>query len=405
VPSFTAFAVVGLLERYFGDLVDYGFTASMEDDLDEIAQGGARRRCPGSRASTSGRRRPARTRAAGNGNGRRPGGDGQRPPSRRRRWASRPAWRAPGRDRRPGDQLHPHRRGERRRADRGPGRPLRPLPPARRRPGLAARGHVPRRADRGAAEELLAAPSNDRVLGTDPETGLDVSVKAGRFGPYVQLGEAAEGGASRAPRRSSPPWTRPRSPSPRRSSSCRSRARWDGPRERRGGGGPQRKFGPYLKKGTDTRSLTSEDQILTVTLPEAQALFAQPKQRRGRTARAPLRELGDDPATSCPSWSRRAASALRDRRDDQRVAAQGRRRGVDHHRAGVRAPGRAPGRRPSTRKKPGPRRPGPRRRPRRRRPRSAGQEVGRRPRRRPRRPAPRRRRAKKARQAVPLEPF
>jgi DNA topoisomerase-1 len=46
VPSFTAFAVVGLLERYFGDLVDYGFTASMEDDLDEIAAG-ARRRCPG----------------------------------------------------------------------------------------------------------------------------------------------------------------------------------------------------------------------------------------------------------------------------------------------------------------------------------------------------------------------
>ena len=52
------------------------------------------------------------------------------------------------------------------------------------------------------------------------------------------------------------------------------------------------KFGPYLKKGTDTRSLASEDQILTVTLPEAQALFAQPKQRRGRTAAAPLRELG-----------------------------------------------------------------------------------------------------------------
>ena len=44
------------------------------------------------------------------------------------------------------------------------------------------------------SEELLAAPTNDRVLGPDPETGLDVSVKAGRFGPYVQLGDAAEGG-------------------------------------------------------------------------------------------------------------------------------------------------------------------------------------------------------------------
>ena len=60
------------------------------------------------------------------------------------------------------------------------------------------------------------------------------------------------------------------------------------------------KFGPYLKKGNDTRSLASEDQILTVTLPEAQAIFAQPKQRRGRTAAPPLRELGADPATQLP---------------------------------------------------------------------------------------------------------
>jgi DNA topoisomerase-1 len=60
------------------------------------------------------------------------------------------------------------------------------------------------------------------------------------------------------------------------------------------------KFGPYLKRGTDTRSLASEAQLLTVTLPEAQALFAQPKQRRGRTAAAPLRELGTDPATELP---------------------------------------------------------------------------------------------------------
>jgi DNA topoisomerase-1 len=60
------------------------------------------------------------------------------------------------------------------------------------------------------------------------------------------------------------------------------------------------KFGPYLKRGSDTRSLASEDQILTVTLDEAQAIFAQPKQRRGRTAAPPLRELGADPATELP---------------------------------------------------------------------------------------------------------
>ena len=61
------------------------------------------------------------------------------------------------------------------------------------------------------------------------------------------------------------------------------------------------RFGPYLKRGTDTRSLTSEEQLLTVDLDEALALFAQPKTRRGRgTAAAPLRELGADPDTGLP---------------------------------------------------------------------------------------------------------
>jgi len=60
------------------------------------------------------------------------------------------------------------------------------------------------------------------------------------------------------------------------------------------------KFGPYLKRGSDTRSLASEDQLLSVTLDEARALFAQPKQRRGRAAAAALRELGTDPVTNLP---------------------------------------------------------------------------------------------------------
>jgi DNA topoisomerase-1 len=60
------------------------------------------------------------------------------------------------------------------------------------------------------------------------------------------------------------------------------------------------RFGPYLKRGSDTRSLGGEEQLLTVTLEEAQALFAQPKQRRGRNAAAPLRELGADPSTNLP---------------------------------------------------------------------------------------------------------
>ncbi len=57
------------------------------------------------------------------------------------------------------------------------------------------------------------------------------------------------------------------------------------------------KFGPYLKKGTDTRSLVTEDQILSVTVDEALALFAQPKTRGGRNAKGPLRDMGADPDT------------------------------------------------------------------------------------------------------------
>jgi DNA topoisomerase-1 len=60
------------------------------------------------------------------------------------------------------------------------------------------------------------------------------------------------------------------------------------------------RFGPYLKRGTDTRSLTAEEQILTIGLDEARAIFAQPKTRRGRTAAGPLRELGADPDTNLP---------------------------------------------------------------------------------------------------------
>ncbi len=130
-------------------------------------------------------------------------------------------------------------------------------------------------------------------------------MKAGRFGPYVQLGEAGEGSgsASGKPRTSSLFSTM--DPATLTFEQALELLRIP----RTVGTDPETgeevvahngKFGPYLKKGTDTRSLTSEDQIFSVTLPEAQALFAQPKQRRGRTAAAPLRELGADPASELP---------------------------------------------------------------------------------------------------------
>ena len=148
------------------------------------------------------------------------------------------------------------------------------------------------------AEELLAEASrSNRVLGTDPDTGEDIQVKAGRFGPYVQVGELVDGG-----------------PKPRTSSLFASMTpatiTFEQALEllripRTVGADPATgeeivayngKFGPYLKKGTDTRSMLTEDQILTVTVDEALALFAQPK-TRGRNAKGPLREMGNDPDT------------------------------------------------------------------------------------------------------------
>ena len=151
------------------------------------------------------------------------------------------------------------------------------------------------------AEEILAAPSNDRVLGTDPESGLDVMVKAGRFGPYVQVGEVTDGGEK--------PRTASLFSSMEPATLTLEQALELLRIPRTVGTDPETgedvvahngRFGPYLKRGSDTRSLTSEEQLLTVTLDEAQALFAQPKQRRGRAAAAPLRELGTDPVTNLP---------------------------------------------------------------------------------------------------------
>ena len=159
------------------------------------------------------------------------------------------------------------------------------------------------------AEEILAAPSNDRVLGTHPETGLDVQVKAGRFGPYVQVGEVVEGGDK--------PRTASLFSSMEPTTLTLEQALQLLQIPRVIGTDPETdedvvahngRFGPYLKRGADTRSLGSEEQLLTVTLPEAQALFAQPKQRRGRASAAPLRELGTDPTTNLPCTSSRTVA-------------------------------------------------------------------------------------------------
>ena len=181
VPSFTAFAVVGLLERYFGDLVDYGFTAAMEDDLDEIA-GGREEALPWLTRFYFGSAVPG----AGNGHG---GGEEVEALGLKTTVAAhlgeidaREINSIPDRDGADGQDIvvRVGRYGPY--LQRGDDRASIP-------DDLA-----PDELTVDRAVELLEAPTDDRELGVDPETGLDGLVKAGRFGPYVQLGEVVDGG-------------------------------------------------------------------------------------------------------------------------------------------------------------------------------------------------------------------
>jgi DNA topoisomerase-1 len=301
VPSFTAFAVVGLLERYFPDLVDYGFTAAMEDDLDEIASG-REEALPWLTRFYFGEARAAAAvdRGAADGAGSIvPGAKGESVTTRL------------GLKEAVAEHLGAI-----------DAREINSIPV-----GVDAEGrsivvrvgrygpYLQRGEDRASipddlapdeltverAEALLDAPSSDRVLGTDPDTGLEVQVRAGRFGPYVQLGPGADG-------------EKPRTASLFKSMSPATvtldqalellrlpRVVGTDPASGEQIMAANGRFGPYLKRGADTRSLQSEDQLLTISLEEALALFAQPKTRRGRgQAAEPLRELGPDPATGLP---------------------------------------------------------------------------------------------------------
>ncbi len=275
VPTFTAFAVVKLLERHFDQLVDYGFTARLEDDLDEIA-GRRQERVPWLSRFYFGNGTP-----------------GLKPLIAERL-----------------DQIDPREVGATVIGNDGEGREIvvrvgRYGPYLQR--GDDERASIPEdlapdelTVERAA--ELLAAPSGDRTLGTDPETGLAVMVKAGRFGPYVQLGEADPSPKSKK---------KPATASLFKTMTPDSVTLEDALRlltlPRVVGVDPATneeivalngRYGPYLKKGTDSRSLDSEEQLLSITLEEALAVYAKPKERRGRGAAvAPLRELGADPAT------------------------------------------------------------------------------------------------------------
>ena len=298
VPTFVAFSVTQLLEKHFDQLVDYDFTARLEDDLDRIAAGDEERVAwlkrfyfgdgdPGLHALVTDHLEGIDARDVNS--------------------IAIPRSDIVVRVGRYGPYLE---RGEQRAS----------LPD-----DVAPDELSPER-----AEELLAQPPGaERPLGTHPETGREIAAKDGRYGPYVTevLPEGDDG--------------KPRTASLFASMSLDTITLDDAvqlltlPRTLEGTDGEEivvsnGRYGPFVKKGSETRSLESEEQLLTLTVEQAEAVLAQPKQRRGRGApKPPLKELGPGPAER--QAARRQGRPLRPvrhgRGDEREPSPRRRRRG------------------------------------------------------------------------------
>ncbi|MEU9188242.1 type I DNA topoisomerase [Streptomyces sp. NPDC048484] len=294
VPSFLSFAVVNLLEKHFGRLVDYDFTAKMEDDLDRIARGEAQA-IPWLRRFYFGEGEATGAAEAGNGDGDHLGGlkelvtdlgaiDAREVSSFA--VADSDIMLRVGR-------YGPYvERGEKDSENHQRADVPEELPPDELTVELA--------------EELLAKPSGDFELGADPESGRQIIARDGRYGPYVT--EVLPEGTPKTGKNA----VKPRTASLFKSMSLDMVTLQDAlklmslPRvvgkdaegvEITAQNG---RYGPYLKKGTDSRSLTSEEQLFSITLDEALAIYAQPKQRGRAAAKPPLKELGADPVSGQP---------------------------------------------------------------------------------------------------------
>ncbi|MGX1884495.1 type I DNA topoisomerase [Streptomyces sp. NPDC055287] len=299
VPSFLSFAVVNLLEKHFGRLVDYDFTAKMEDDLDRIARGEAQavpwlRRFYFGEGDADAGVAPGGAADAGNGDGDHLGGLKELVTDLgaidAREISSFPV--GDGIVLRVGRYGPYIERGEKddenhQRAD-------------------VPEDMAPDELTIEYAEELLAKPSGDFELGADPETGRQIVAKDGRYGPYVT--EILPEGTPKTGKNA----VKPRTASLFKSMSLDTVTLADAlklmslPRvvgtdaegvEITAQNG---RYGPYLKKGTDSRSLETEDQLFSITLEEALAIYAQPKQRGRAAAKPPLKELGTDPVSERP---------------------------------------------------------------------------------------------------------
>ena len=296
IPTWLAFAVTRLLEEHFGNLVDYDFTASMEEGLDRIANGEEQRVDWLTRfyfgddaISLEGLShlvadlgeidaREISTIPIGEGIVVRVGRYGPYVEE------TTPAGVDPATG-----EVADDATGESRRATINDDIAPDEMSPAK-------------------ARELLDAAADDgRVLGQDPETGRDIVAKAGRYGPYVTEVLPEEVAALKGKSK-----VKPRTASLFADMDLASldietalklltlpRSLGKDPADGEEITAQNGRYGPYLKKGTDSRSIQTESQLFTITLEEALAIYAQPKQR-GRAAAAPLKELGDDPASGKP---------------------------------------------------------------------------------------------------------
>jgi DNA topoisomerase I len=267
VPEFLAFSVVQLLERHFPRLVDYTFTARMEDDLDEIAAGEEARSAwlqrfyfgengnDGLKTQVEGRLDEIDAREVNT--------------------VELPGTDIVVRVGKYGPYL-----------ERGGDRQT--LPPDIAPDELSAER----------AAEILAQGNQEHELGVDPATGRAVAVRSGRYGPYVT--EIIDGGDEK-PRtaslfKSMSPETVTLEDALRLLTLPRSLGEAEGEEILAANG----RYGPYVKKGKESRSLESEEQLFSITFEEALDKLAEPKQRGRRAATPPLKELGDDPVSGKP---------------------------------------------------------------------------------------------------------
>ncbi|MCM1971950.1 MULTISPECIES: type I DNA topoisomerase [unclassified Streptomyces] len=290
VPSFLSFAVVNLLETHFGRLVDYDFTAKMEDDLDRIARGEAQS-VPWLKRFYFGAEDATEVVPA----------DGDALGGLKelvtdlgaidaREISSFPVGE--------GIVLRVGRYG-----------------PYVERGEKDAEGHqradvpeelAPDELTVEYAEELFAKPSGEFELGKDPISGNEIVAKDGRYGPYVT--EILPEGTPKTGKNA----VKPRTASLFQSMSLDTVTLEDALRlmslprvvgvDAEGAEitAQNGRYGPYLKKGTDSRSLETEDQLFAITLEQALAIYAQPKQRGRAAAKPPLKELGTDPVSEKP---------------------------------------------------------------------------------------------------------